>query len=273
MFAQPSRAGDQRPRGRSIGKLEHTNSAADDAAEQGADEVEAVAARHPLQHQVADDEVERPLLREQFVRREEGDVVHAARVGFRAGGAQHCGRAVDGGHPPGAAASALGERNRQPAGAASVLQDVGGRKIRREAQLNRCPHEVDQRLAALEELAAALVRQVRAEELCVGENREVGLARVVGRFWFRHKQIKMQPRSPRRHEESFSSCFRVFVVAFRGRTRAQYSAALVFRFAADMMPDRCTNRRYARDPRSLRASAASPPRCCSSSSDSRGCFR
>jgi hypothetical protein len=48
-----------------------------------------------------------------------------------------------------------------------------GREVGRQPQLNRPPHEIDERLAAGEELAPGVVGEIGAQESGIGENREV----------------------------------------------------------------------------------------------------
>jgi hypothetical protein len=141
-------------------------------------EREAVARRHPLEDQVTDQEVEAVRLREQLVGRAAHDVLHALRFGLESSRAQHARRSIDRRHCPRTPRRPSGERKRQPARAASVLENRGRAEVGRQPQLDRPPHEIDERLAAREELAADVDGEIGAQESGIGENREVRFVRV-----------------------------------------------------------------------------------------------
>ena len=101
------------------------------------------------------------------------DVPEAAALGFAPRQIQHDGRPIDRRHRAGA----LRQRQREPAQAAAVLERRHRRELRRQAGVDDAEHPRHEGLAAREELALVLGREVGAEELRVGDDREVRLAR------------------------------------------------------------------------------------------------
>ncbi len=105
--------------------------------------------------------------------RQELDVRDAVPLGFVSSGAEHGWRPIDGGHRSGVSGGSTRQRNDEPAGTAAVLQDGAGIEVRAQLQLDRPEHRRDERIAALEEGALVFGREVLAQELRRGEDREV----------------------------------------------------------------------------------------------------
>ena len=172
-LARPSRRFDGQRLAAATAPLEHADAFGRDGALQPPDEGERLPPRQALQQVVADDEIEGARLREKLVRTLERDVGEAAALRVGAGEAQHRVGPIDGDD----AAGPGGERQCQPAGAAAVFEGGHRRELRDQRRVDGRQHPGDERLAAGEELALVLRRQVRAQEPRVGHGREVGFAR------------------------------------------------------------------------------------------------
>jgi hypothetical protein len=171
-LANPAQRANGQRRACAAAPLKHADAVGADGSRQAPQQREPLESREPLQHVIADDEVERPRRGKEIVRMPELDVRETAARRFRAREIEHHARTIDRDHR----SRAPRERQREPAGPAAVLERGHRRELRRQAGVDHGEHPRDDRFPGGEEEPLVFGREVRAEKARIGDDREVRFA-------------------------------------------------------------------------------------------------
>ena len=171
-LANPARRPHGDRRARAAAPLEDADAVRADGREQPPEERQPFGARQPLQHVIADDEVERARRGEKLVGALKDDVAEAAASGFAPRDVEHRRGSIDGDDGAGTPR----EREREPSGPAPEFERAHRRELRREPGVDHAEHPRDQRFTAREEAPFVFGREVGAEEARIGDGGEVRLA-------------------------------------------------------------------------------------------------
>ena len=176
VLPRPARGGDEQRVVGAIRPLKHADAARPDEPDQPAKKRQAVRAGEPLEHVVADDQVERARRREQLRVGLEGDVIETTPPGLSPRQVEHDGRPIHRRDRTGT----LRERQREPPQTTAVFEHRHRRELRRQARVDDPQHPRHDSLAARKELALVFGSQVGPEEARVRQHGEMRLPRREG---------------------------------------------------------------------------------------------